>query len=131
MVIWANHLMRSAIGAMQEAASTIHRTQSLITVEDKVVPLQEVFRLQCAKELEDAEVRYLPTRGRPWTAIILAASRAQNSGLLTAERPKAMIRVGGEPILYKLVGQLRRQGVLDVVVVRGYRKETIAPNCTT
>jgi len=127
VVIWANHLMRAAIGAMQDAASTIHRTQSLITVEDKVVPLQEVFRLQRAKELEDAEVRYLPTRGRPWTAIILAASRGAELGLLTAERPKAMIRVGGEPILYKLVGQLRRQGVLDVVVVRGYRKETIAP----
>jgi hypothetical protein len=39
-----------------------------------------------------------------------------------------MIRVGGEPILYELVGRLRRQGVRDVVVVRGYLKETISPD---
>ena len=127
VVIWANHLMRAAIGAMQEAARTIYQSQTLVDVEDKVVPLQEVFRLQRAKELEDAERRYLPTRGRDFTAIILAAARGEELGVLTAERPKAMIRVGGEPILYKLVGQLRRQGVADVVVVRGYKKETIAP----
>jgi phosphoenolpyruvate phosphomutase len=127
VVIWANHLLRAAIRAMQEAAGTIRRTQSLLGVEDRVVPLHEVFRLQRAGELEEAKRRYLPTQAWPCTAVVLAAARGEELGALAAERPKAMIRVGGEPILYKLVGQLRRQGVRDVVVVRGYRKETIAP----
>jgi phosphoenolpyruvate phosphomutase len=69
VVIWANHLLRAAICAMQEAASTIRRTQSLLAVEDRVAPLEEVFRLQRAGELQDAERRYLPTQNRPCTAV--------------------------------------------------------------
>jgi phosphoenolpyruvate phosphomutase len=68
-VIWANHLLRAAIRAMQEAAGTIRRTQSLLGVEDRVVPLEEVFRLQRARELEEAERRYLPPQARPCTAV--------------------------------------------------------------
>jgi phosphoenolpyruvate phosphomutase len=69
VVIWANHLLRAAIHAMQEAADTIRRTQSLLAVEDRVVPLEEVFRLQRAWELEEAERRYLPTQDRPCMAV--------------------------------------------------------------
>ena len=68
VVIWANHLLRAAIRAMQEAADSIHRTQSLLDFEDRVVPLEEVFRLQRARELEEAGRRYLPPQGRPCTA---------------------------------------------------------------
>ena len=68
VVIWANHLLRAAIHAMQEAADTIRRTQGLLAVEDRIVPLEEVFRLQRARELEEAGRRYLPPQGRPCTA---------------------------------------------------------------
>jgi phosphoenolpyruvate phosphomutase len=68
VVIWANPLLRAAIRAMQEAADTIRRTQGLLAVEDRIVPLEEVFRLQRAEELEEAERRYLPTQDRPCTA---------------------------------------------------------------
>jgi phosphoenolpyruvate phosphomutase len=69
VVIWANHLLRAAIRAMQEAAGAIRRAQSLLAIEDRVVPLEEVFRLQGVRELEEAERRYLPTPGRPCTAV--------------------------------------------------------------
>jgi phosphoenolpyruvate phosphomutase len=64
VVIWANHLLRAAIRAMQQVASTLHQTQTVMAIEDRVVPLHEVFRLQCVEELEEAERRYLPTQGR-------------------------------------------------------------------
>ncbi len=60
LVIWANHLMRSCITAMQQTAATIQREQSLLEVEPRVAPLSEVFHLQNAEELEQAEDRYLP-----------------------------------------------------------------------
>lgn len=60
LVIWANHLLRSSIQAMQQTAAQIYADQSLINVENEIVPVKEIFRLQNAAELKDAEKRYLP-----------------------------------------------------------------------
>ena len=62
LVIWANHMMRSAITAMQQTARQIYEDRSLVNVEGAVVPVKEIFRLQGADELKQAEKRYLPTR---------------------------------------------------------------------
>src|SRR5437868_8353737 len=61
VVIWANHLMRSSLTAMQETAKELFARQSLVEVESRVAPLSEVFRLQDEPELEQAEKRYLPS----------------------------------------------------------------------
>jgi len=60
LVIWANHLMRSSITAMQETARQIHAERSLVNVEPAVATLTEVFRLQDEDELCRAEAKYLP-----------------------------------------------------------------------
>jgi phosphoenolpyruvate phosphomutase len=60
VVIWANHLLRAAVCAMQQIAAKIHETQSLLEAEAEIVSVQEIFRLQDARELEDAEQIYLP-----------------------------------------------------------------------
>ncbi len=60
IVIWANHLMRSSITAMQQTAATIAREKSLASVESRVAPITEVFRLQGEPELAAAEKKYLP-----------------------------------------------------------------------
>lgn len=62
LVIWANHLMRSSITAMQETARTIYEARSLEPVEGEVVPVKEIFRLQNADELKKAEKIYLPQK---------------------------------------------------------------------
>jgi phosphoenolpyruvate phosphomutase len=60
LIIWANHLIRSSIKAMQETAARIHATQSIAELEADIVPVKEIFRLQNAAELKEAEKRYLP-----------------------------------------------------------------------
>jgi phosphoenolpyruvate phosphomutase len=60
IVIWANHLLRAGIKAMQAAAAQIYAEQSLLSIEDEIVPVKEIFRLQNAAELKEAEKRYLP-----------------------------------------------------------------------
>jgi phosphoenolpyruvate phosphomutase len=60
LVIWANHMMRSSITAMQGIARQIHAERSLVNVEPAVAPLAEVFRLQDEDELCQAEALYLP-----------------------------------------------------------------------
>jgi phosphoenolpyruvate phosphomutase len=60
LVIWANHLLRASIKAMQRTAAQIYVEQSLSSVEGQVVSVKEVFRLQNVAELKEAEKRYLP-----------------------------------------------------------------------
>jgi len=61
LVIWANHLLRSSIKAMQQTAKQINDDQSLISVENEIVSVKEIFRLQNASELKEAEKIYLPS----------------------------------------------------------------------
>lgn len=61
LVIWANHLMRATVKAMQATAERIFLTRSLTSVESDIVSVKEIFRLQQLAELEAAEERYLPT----------------------------------------------------------------------
>ncbi|ABK99775.1 phosphoenolpyruvate mutase [Pelobacter propionicus] len=65
LVIWGNHLMRASITAMQLTAARINRDRSLSGVEQEIATVKEIFRLQNAQELAQAEERYLPAHGRP------------------------------------------------------------------
>lgn len=124
MVIWANHLVRASIAAMQKAAATIHDEQGLLGVEDAIAPVSEVFRLQGADELERAEQLYLP-HDRAVRAVVLAAARGHELGALTETLPKAMLEVAGKPLLGHIADAYRRTGVKDITVVRGYEKQAV------
>ena len=63
LVIWANHAMRASITAMQATCQMIHKQQSIRAIEERIAPLEEVFRLQRTDELAKAEERYLPGSG--------------------------------------------------------------------
>jgi phosphoenolpyruvate phosphomutase len=124
MVIWANHLLRASISAMQETARRLRADDSLLAVEPQVAALHEVFRLQGDAELAEAERRYLPAR-ESLSAVILAAGEGADFGGLTARVPKAMLRVQGRPILARLLDDFASFGGRNAVVVRGHRAEAI------
>jgi phosphoenolpyruvate phosphomutase len=87
--------------------------------------VKEVFELVGQSELSEAESRYLaPSRPAP-RAIVLAATQGAKLGPLTANRPKCMIDVRGQPLLRRLVATLNETGLRDITVVRGFRKETV------
>ena len=60
VVIWANQSIRAAVAAMEDTVRRIHDQESLIEVEEEIIPVKEIFRLQGAAELEEAEKKYLP-----------------------------------------------------------------------
>ena len=125
IVIWANHMLRSAVTAMQKTAKTLKEQQHLLSIEDKVAPVSEIFRLQNAAELQEAEDRYLPRGAEDTTAIVLAASRGDELGELTEHQPKTMVKVQGAPILSHIVDAYNAVGIKDIVVVRGYKKAAV------
>lgn len=125
LVIWANHLIRSAISAMQATARQIHASESLVDIEGQVATVQEIFRLQGADELLAAEKRYARPGQQEACAIILAASRGQELDQLTRDRPKVMLPVAGKTVLRRLVDKFKGQGINDITVVAGYHAEAI------
>ena len=58
-VIWANHIIRSAVKYMRVIASEIYTSQTINNIEEKISPLSEIFRLQNEAELRQAEEKYL------------------------------------------------------------------------
>ncbi|WP_153101999.1 phosphoenolpyruvate mutase [Paraburkholderia hayleyella] len=124
-VIWANHLIRASASAMQAVAREIHDTQTLVDVEDRIAPVNEIFRLQDAEEYSVAERRYLSQAQTSGAAVVLAASQGAGLEAVTAERPKVMLPVAGKPLLRWLVDAFKREGVNDITVVGGYRADAI------
>ncbi len=125
IVIWANHLLRAAVAAMQKTAATLKEQEHLLSIEDKVAPVAEIFRLQNAAELQDAEDRYLPRGAENTGAIVLAASRGEELRELTEHQPKTMVKIQGTPILAHIVDAYNAVGIKDITVVRGYKKESV------
>lgn len=89
LIIWANHLLRSSVKTMKSTAAEIFAEQSLMTVEDKIVPVKEIFRITDMEELKQAEDRYLPGR-QPAPAAIdettITKLPAHESGLKGGEK---------------------------------------------
>ena len=126
LVIWANHMLRASIGAMQEVAGHIGRTGTARDLEDSIAPVKEIFRLQDADGLLEGEKVYLH-RDAGCSAVVLAASRGSGMDDLTREKPKAMISVGGKPAIEKMLQSMRAEGIRDISVVRGYKPEAMKP----
>jgi UDP-N-acetylglucosamine diphosphorylase/glucosamine-1-phosphate N-acetyltransferase len=58
-------------------------------------------------------------------AIILAAGEGVRVRPLTRSRPKAMIPVANRPIIEYVINALLKNGIRDIIVVVGYRKEQV------
>jgi len=63
--------------------------------------------------------------GKPEQAIVVAAGVGSRLRPLTEDKPKSLIEVGGESMLRRSLQLMVDQGISDVVVVVGYRKEMI------
>jgi choline kinase len=57
--------------------------------------------------------------------VILAAGRGSRLGSLGDGRPKCLVELAGKPLIERQVAALRRGGVDEVAVVRGYRADMI------
>ncbi len=124
-VIWANHLLRASVSAMQRAARLVCEAESLVEVEGQIAPVREIFRLQGADELLAAEKVYTRSGQPRPSAVILAASRGDGLESLTAERPKVMLEVAGKPLLRRLVDRFKGEGIHEIDVVAGYKAGAI------
>jgi phosphoenolpyruvate phosphomutase len=124
LVIWANHMIRASVDAMEQVSRHIKERESLIQIEDQIASVNRIFELQGADELSRAQERYLKHKRAPH-AIVLAASRGRALRELTEDRPKVMLSIGGKPLLRRLVDEFKKQSINHITVVAGYKAEAI------
>jgi phosphoenolpyruvate phosphomutase len=124
--IFANHAVRTVVTALQRNLGILRSTLDLMSIENEIAPVSEVFRLQNVQELKSSEERYLPSSGaqKDSCALVLAASKG-DFGELVKDRPKAMLRLRGKPIMTWHTDAFRRQGIRRIGAVRGYCKQAI------
>ena len=123
-VIWANHNLRAVIRAVHQTSQRIFEEQRLVDVEESIASVADVFELAGEPEMAAAERHYMPS-GPGMRAIVLAASRGESLRELTADKPKCMLDVRGEPLLRRFTRGLQSRGVPDITVVAGHRPEAI------
>jgi len=58
-------------------------------------------------------------------AVILAAGEGQRLRPFTANKPKAMISIAGKPILHHVIESLARNGIRNIVLIVGYKREQV------
>lgn len=61
----------------------------------------------------------------PKQAVILAAGGGGRGRPFTANRPKSMIFIAGKPIIQHVIEALSGNGIRDIIIVVGHRKERI------
>jgi len=125
LAIWANQTCRTVVTAVQQNLKTLRESGTLLSLEDKIVPVKELFRLQGMAELKEKEKLYLPATGETTSVVILGATQGKGFGKMTENRPKTMIPIGGKPILAKLVASFNDCGLKQIATVRGYKKEAV------
>ncbi|MEE8419212.1 MAG: nucleotidyltransferase family protein, partial [Dehalococcoidales bacterium] len=58
-------------------------------------------------------------------AVILAAGEGQRLRPFTVTRPKTMLSIADKPILQYVIEALAQNGIQDIIIVVGYRREQI------
>jgi len=59
-------------------------------------------------------------------ALMLAAGRGRRMKGLTDDKPKALLKVGGKPLLQWAIENLRTAGIFELGIVNGYKAETVS-----
>lgn len=60
---------------------------------------------------------------RPQNAIILAAGFGMRMVPINLDTPKAFIEINGEPLIERIIKQLKEVGIIDISIVVGFLKE--------
>jgi len=64
-------------------------------------------------------------------AIIIAAGKATRLLPLTEKTPQCMLKIKGKPIIQNMIELFRSNGIDDISIIRGFKKEKISfPNVT-
>ncbi len=115
IVIYANHLLRSSYKVMNEVAKTILRNGRGLEANPFCSSVDEIFEKVGFFEIKEKDKLY--RKGKFRVIIPAAGEDKEFKGI-----PKAMLEINGKPLLQRQVEVLKKCGIENITVVRGYQK---------
>jgi phosphoenolpyruvate mutase len=117
VIIHANHLLRSAYKAMLQAAETILSSDRGFEAEPLCASVPAVFAQVGFDQVRSKDREY--SKIQRLSVIIPAAGQDP----VFTQTPKSLIEIAGRPILRHQLESIRKVGIGQVVVIRGYKGE--------
>ena len=119
IVIYANHLLRSANKAMEETARTILLNQRSFEVDPICSPVREIF--QTVGFLEVKEKDKLDGSSKNIPIIIPAAGEDPSLSSILNGKPKSMFEIAGKTLLDWQISALNSNNLTNITVITGYK----------
>ena len=119
IIIHANHLLRSAHKAMKKSAETILLNDRNFEAEPICSTVPEIFKEVGFDWIKAQDKKY--SKEQKINVIIPAAGKDP----IFTDKPKALIDICGKTILERQLENIRKTGLRNISVVRGYKSEMI------
>ena len=121
IVIYANHLLRSAYQAMKETAKTLLRDQRSLEADPLCTPVREIFKTVGFLDVKEKDQHDEQTTNTP--VIIPAAGEDPVFKKILNGKPKAMLEIGGKTLLDHQIQTLSNANLADITLIAGYGKD--------
>jgi phosphoenolpyruvate phosphomutase len=123
IVIYANHLLRSAYQAMMETAKTLLRNQRSLEADPLCSPVREIFKTVGFLDVKEKDQQDEQTSNIP--VIIPAAGEDPVFKKILNGKPKAMLEIGGKTLIDHQVQSLSNANLADITLIAGYGKDNL------
>jgi len=121
IIIYANHLLRSAYKAMTETAKTILRDQRSLEADPLCSTVREIFKTVGFLDVKEKDQENEQTKNVP--VIIPAAGEDLVLREILNGKPKAMLEICGKTLLEHQIYALNNNNLKDITVIAGYGRE--------
>ena len=123
IIIYANHLLRSAYQAMVETAKNLLRNQRSLEADPLCTPVREVFKTVGFLDVKEKDQQDEQTTNIP--VIIPAAGEDMVLRDILNGKPKSMLEMGGKTLLDHQIQILSKANLADITLIAGYGKEKL------
>jgi phosphoenolpyruvate phosphomutase len=121
IIIYANHLLRSAYQAMMETAKSLLRNQRSLEADPLCVPVREIFKTVGFLDVKEKDQQDEQTTNIP--VIIPAAGEDTVFKKILNGKPKAMLEICGKTLLDHQIQALSNASLADITLIAGYGKD--------
>ena len=121
VVIYANHLLRSAYKTMLETAKSILLNQRSLEADPLCAPVREIFKTVGFLDVKEKDQQ--DESNFTYPVIIPAAGEDPILQKILGEKPKAMLEIAGKTLLDRQANNLCANKLTDITVITGYAKD--------
>ena len=118
IVIYANHLLRSAYKSMLEVTKTILLNQRSFEADPLCAPVRDIFQAVGFLDIKEKDQQDEQSTNIP--VIIPAAGEDPSLRPLLNGKPKAMMEIAGKTLLDRQIHTLNTGNLNDITVVAGF-----------